>query len=70
MVYRGHIENGVVVLDEPAKLPEGAEVHVELAEGREAPTHAERLRDVIGIIEGPPDLARNHDHYAHGKPKQ
>jgi hypothetical protein len=31
MSYRGHIENGVVVFDEPAALPEGAEVRVEPA---------------------------------------
>ena len=70
MVYRGHVRNGVVVLDEPAELPEGAEVRVELAEEEDVPTLADRLRDVIGIIEGPPDLAENHDHYAHGKPKR
>ncbi len=27
------------------------------------------LAEVIGIVEGPPDLAANHGHYAHGKPK-
>ena len=32
MPYHGHIENGLVVLDEPASLPEGAEVTVDLAE--------------------------------------
>ena len=31
MTYRGHVKNGVVVLDEPVKLPEGAEVKVDLA---------------------------------------
>ncbi len=28
MPYRGHIENGVVVLDEPVSLPDGMEVTV------------------------------------------
>ncbi len=73
MAYPGHVRNGVVVFDEPVRLPEGAAVRVTVAEEDEAskrlPTLAERLRDVIGIIEGPPDLAANHDHYAHGKPK-
>jgi hypothetical protein len=32
MVYRGHVENGVILLDEPAFLPDGAEVRVELAD--------------------------------------
>ena len=70
MTYRGHVENGVIVLDEPAKLPEGALVRVSLDDEGEGPTLAERLRDVIGIGEGPPDLAEHHDHYAHGKPKR
>jgi hypothetical protein len=30
MTYRGHIKNGQIALDEPARLPEGAEVKVEL----------------------------------------
>jgi hypothetical protein len=29
MPYRGHIENGAVVLDEPADIPEGTAVTVE-----------------------------------------
>ena len=71
MTYRGHVENGVIVLDDPVVLPEGTGVRVELAEPEQRPTLAERLKDVIGIAKGlPPDLAENHDHYAHGKPKK
>ncbi len=71
MTYRGHVRNGLVVLDEPAELPEGAAVRVELDEAERGPTLADRLRDVIGIAKGlPPDLAEQHDHYAHGKPKK
>ena len=71
MTYRGHVKKGVVVLDEPVKLPEGAAVRVELAAPDDERTLAERLKDVIGIVKGlPSDLARNHDHYAHGKPKR
>jgi len=69
--YRGHVKNGVVLLDDAVKLPEGAAVRVELAEEERGPALAERLRDVIGIAKGlPPDLAEQHDHYAHGKPKK
>ena len=73
MTYRGHIKNGQVALDEPVELPEGAEVRVELAEKVDRGTedlralllrHAGKGRDL------PTDLAANHDHYAHGKPKQ
>ena len=71
MTYRGRVKNGVVVLDEPAELPEGAEVRVELAEPRQGRTLADRLRGVIGIVKGlPPDLAEHHDHYLHGVPKK
>ena len=35
MSYPGHLRNGVVVLDGPVRLPEGAGVRVELAEGNE-----------------------------------
>ena len=76
MTYRGHVQNGVVVLDGPAELPEGAEVEVSLAGGVDAasddssvPTLYERLKPIIGIAEGlPADFAANHDLYAHGRP--
>ncbi len=42
MPYLGHIENGTVVLDEPAALPEGAIVHIVLAN---APRAAKRQID-------------------------
>ena len=78
MTYRGHVKNGVVVLDQPAELPEGMPVEVTpldrssvAAPEQEAmPTLYERLKDVIGTVEGPPDLADNHDHYLYGVPKK
>ncbi|MFW6161299.1 MAG: hypothetical protein ACODAJ_00935 [Planctomycetota bacterium] len=78
MTYRGHVKNGVVVLDEPAELPEGAEVRVELTDidaGRleeEQPrTLAERLAPFIGCLDDlPSDFAENHDHYLYGVPKR
>ena len=30
MPYRGHVEKGVVVLDEPVELAEGAQVQIEV----------------------------------------
>ena len=33
MTFQGHIENGVVVFDEPVPLPEGTAVHVEPVHG-------------------------------------
>ncbi|MEX0718381.1 MAG: hypothetical protein WD066_17430 [Planctomycetaceae bacterium] len=75
MTYHGRVENGIVVLDDPAGLPEGTEVQVTpLASGEKsepARSLAERFVDVIGIATDlPEDFARNHDHYVHGAPKR
>ena len=79
MVYRGHIEKGVVVLDDPVSLPEGLEVKVEPSSAWEAAasldengeTLGQRLLKHAGKAVGlPPDLAVNHDHYLYGTPKK
>lgn len=74
MVYHGQVKNGVVVLDAPAALPEGARVtiHPEApAASDEGPALAESLGDLIGKAKGlPADFARNHDHYIHGARKK
>ncbi len=72
MTYRGHIKNGVVVVDGGADLPEGAEVQVVLlAAGDPGTTLGQRLMKYSGKAEGlPSDLARNHDHYLYGTPKK
>lgn len=60
MIYRGHVRNGCVMLDNPANLPEGAAVCIELtvpgpatweasdwdAEQESQPLPARRDRDV------------------------
>lgn len=75
MTYQGHIENGHVVLDEPAELPEGASVTVSIEfrqiSEQTGQTLAERYSDFIGAIDSlPPDAAENHDHYLYGVPKR
>ena len=72
MTYRGRVKNGVIVLEQPANLPEGAEVEVVPAgDAASLPTLAERYKDFIGRIDGlPRDLAENHDHYIHGSRKR
>ena len=48
MTYGGHIENGVVVFDQPVALPEGTEVRIEPLPPvghRETPSHEEFWRD-------------------------
>jgi len=78
MSYRGHVKNGMVILDHELTLPDGAEVIVSLCNSRlddaveeDTPTLHERLEPVIGAAKGlPSDLAENHDHYLHGRPKK
>jgi hypothetical protein len=68
MSYWGKVSKGTVVLPPEANLPEGSEVRVEPVAPK---TLAERLKDVIGTVQGgPPDWAENHDHYIHGTPKK
>ncbi len=70
MSFQGHIENGVVVFDEPAAIAEGTSVCVE-ALPLPRKTLAERFKNIIGVgVDLPEDLAKNHDHYLHGTPKQ
>ena len=77
MTYKGRIQNGAVVLEDPINLPEGTAVKVEVvgatdqAAEVQVPTLLERLSPFVGKAEGlPSDLAQNHDHYLHGLPKK
>lgn len=71
MVYRGHLKNGVAVLDGEASLPEGIEVTIEPATSGQRKTLAERLKNVIGQATNLPcDAALNHDHYLYGLSKK
>ncbi len=67
MVYRGHIQNGMVVFDEQVELPDGTEVRIEPVASYPGKTLAEQFADVIGSVPDlPPDMAAQHDHYIHG----
>ena len=72
MTYKGRVKNGVVVLDEPSALPEGAEVRVEpVVNVEEFKKFREAFLKFAGIMEDmPPDMAENHDHYLYGTPKK
>lgn len=83
--YTGEIRNGVVVFDPVASLPEGTKVRVQPVVPIETPTSGSDHDAIVGTRAmllawarkaeetGPPlqsDLAENHDHYAHGKPRE
>jgi hypothetical protein len=78
MVYRGHVENGLIRLEGGPALPEGILVEVRLlaedparAGEEDVPSICETLKDFVGKAEGlPPDAALNHDHYLYGLPKR
>jgi len=72
MTYRGHVKNGQILLDEPAALPEGAQVSVEIVGNNDDnPSVWDKLLKLAGTVKGlPPDMAENHDHYIHGTPKR
>jgi hypothetical protein len=79
MVYRGHVEKGRVVLDDPVTLPDGLVVNVEPSCGTQqepatsqgGETLGQKLMKHAGKAVGlPSDLAENHDHYLYGTPKK
>ena len=72
MKYTGKISDGVVVLDGEPPLKNGTLVAVEPIEPNgDTATLGQRLKRFSGSAKGlPKDLARNHDHYLHGRPKK
>ena len=72
MTLEGVVQNGMIVLQQGATLPEGTRVKI-VPEPESAPPRT--AKDVLMQFAGcmtdlPSDLARNHDHYLHGTPKK
>ncbi len=83
--YTGEVRGGVVVFEAGSLPAEGTRVRVEpISEGEQPRTGPEKDR-VAGTRsmlldwarkaeriapDFPPDLAENHDHHAHGKPRE
>jgi hypothetical protein len=68
MTYRAHIKNGQITLDEPASLPEGAEVNVEVVEsGQPVLAKIAELAVAGGL---PRDYSEQHEHYIEGTPRK
>jgi hypothetical protein len=74
MLLEGHVEDGRIVVDDPANLPDGTKVRLQVVATvppGELPTLYERLKPIIGIAKHlPDDAAHNHDHYLYGAPKK
>ena len=76
---QGHIEDGTSVLEKAPLYPNSTTVVAELvadnipfsSEKKELGALYDRWKSFIGITAGlPEDFAENHDHYAHGRPRQ
>ena len=54
MTYRGHVKQGVIVLDPPVRLPEGAEVEVRASAqlSTQAAWSKLRLQDDEALVSG------------------
>jgi hypothetical protein len=69
MNITGVVENGSIKLPPDVHLPDGTRVTIEVE--KSSLTLAERMKPFVGCItDGPPDLAAQHDHYAHGTRKR
>ena len=72
MSFEGHVQNGVIVLDDGRQLADGTRVQVIVHDASPAKaTLRDRLLKLAGTVDDlPADMARNHDHYIHGGPKR
>jgi hypothetical protein len=72
MRYTGTVKDGVVVLEGVPPMQDGTLVSVEPVGGPgNGTTVAQRLKRFSGSARGlPVDMAHNHDHYLHGRPKK
>jgi len=75
MTYKGHIKNGMVVLDEPLRLPEGSQVLIQPVAAVASVATPLPLSDLLRQVAGrgkdlPADGSAQHDHYTYGTPKR
>ncbi len=76
MSYRGRVRNGVVEFEDGPVPPDGTAVRIEPIDASDQATDAAEeyvrtMMEIAGTARGlPADLARNHDHYLHGRPKK
>lgn len=64
MIYRGRVQNGVIVFEGQTPLPEGTEVQIFPFGPPNRNTLAEQFAQVIGKVTDPPaNMAQQHDRY-------
>ncbi len=70
LVVEATFENGTFKLAQPVALPEGTQVRLTITpvdEDHPVDEDSDPLDAVIGICDGPPDGAENHDKYIYGR---
>jgi hypothetical protein len=83
MTCIGKVSQGVVKLPPGVDLPDGTAVELILPDANSAAVQPNSIPNlepgwfskryhkyIGGIKNGPPDLAENHDHFAHGAPQK
>jgi hypothetical protein len=71
MEIEGVVQNGVIVPDDAAALPEGTRVRITPVPGEEPRPFGERFAQFKGAASGlPADMAKQHEHYRLGTPKR
>ena len=64
MDLEGVVQNGVIVLDDAAALPDGTRVRITPTPDEENKPFGERYAKFKGAVPDlPPDLAEQHEHY-------
>jgi hypothetical protein len=70
MTPEGRVENGAIIVDTSATLPERARVRIEVVPPADQ-TLFDRIRHLAGKAKHPPaDAALQHDHYLYDTPKK
>jgi hypothetical protein len=72
--FSGHFDGSVITPDEQVEIPKNVPLRVTIepvASSNSMDVDWSQLTDIASecAIEGPVDLADQHDHYAHGKPR-
>ena len=61
MTFHGTVRNGVIVLDSPAEMPEGAEVTIQWDQPTLTPKESRLMKYAGQAKDLPPDASRNVD---------
>lgn len=66
MTYKGRVRNGMIVLEPPVELPEGAEVTVQWNEPDPTPKEGPLMKYAGQASDLPPDASRSIDRLLYG----